>query len=88
MHHRELLQTILDAKAVGLTRLLLNMPLKSSFRGSRKVRTPFGLAEVATVDFKAELIVFYIEIAKVEKWLAKMEKEQWKLKPGLVNSQK
>jgi len=75
MKIEELIEKVKFNKEMGLTRLILTMPEPKSGVGmSNRVRTPFGLAEVACVNSEGN-VVFWIEIAKIEKWMKKALKE-------------
>lgn len=73
MTPRELLEKCALQESFGLTRIMLVQPaterVMKSF--SKKVRTPFGMAEKVYIGENG-LIGFWIEIKKVRRWVFKV----------------
>lgn len=73
MNVMELVKICDDTTKRGLKRIMLTMPMpKHGLRGY-KVKTPFGLGEIA--NSHEGQVVFFIEIKKVIKWIEKTLKK-------------
>lgn len=63
-------------REMGLKRVTLTKPCTKYQRFGEYVNTPFGRGEIACVNDAMGVVVFWMDVDKIEKWIKKAEKEQ------------